>query len=236
MLNYLDWDSGFFRKKTGRIDWDAEDENSIHVTFEKAKREAYQLIYVFSPESILLSPHILNQYNGTLVDRKVRFEQKVAGIAGLDLSLISEYNDTVVSTDLENLTYASGIYSRFKLDKNFDDNDFRKLYKTWIIKSVNREIADRVFVYNGLGKIEGMVTLAIKPDFGQIGLIAVDENAYGRGIGKMLIEVCKRELINNSVENLVVYTQQDNETAFKFYQKTGFQATNITNIYHFWLV
>jgi dTDP-4-amino-4,6-dideoxy-D-galactose acyltransferase len=234
-LQYLEWDTGFFRIKIGRIDYRTKDENVLSEILNKAKRQDYKLLYVFAPEGNAISTELLDLYNGNLVDRKVRYEQITGDFVDSESDYPTEYVDNRIVPELENLAYASGNYSRFKLDKNLNEQDFYALYKTWIEKAVSKELADKVFVFTFCRKIHGMVTLTYKKKYGEIGLIAVDKNLQGKGVGRKLIEVCKKELSSLSINKIMVNTQMDNHLACSFYEKNGFNIQSITNVYHFWI-
>ena len=231
-IQYLAWDSDFFKIKTGRI-WIA---NSDHLAFllKEAKNTNYQLIYVFGNKDFFVGNDILMQFNGKLVDKKVLFEKEVENKKQFTV-VVSEYTHDELIAELAELAYISGEFSRFKLDKNFQKDDFYRMYTIWIDHSVKRKIADNVFVVKENGKIKGMVTLKNEDKIGQIGLIAVAPDTQGKGYGKALISACEKELHKKGIVKMNVTTQLDNIQACQFYGKCGFHIKDITNIYHFWL-
>lgn len=232
-LEYLAWDSDFFKKKIGRIQLLNHGLDTLSSAIRQAKNENYDLVYVFSPENILIDNELLSKLRGTLVDRKIIYRQTFKPV--LDISPdVEDFNDGKLTKDLEELAYKSGIYSRFYLDKNFAHDDFYRLYYTWISKSVTGELADNVYVIRESDVIVGMVTLKSNENSGEIGLLAVSELTRGKGYGKKLIDTCKKVLSNVGIFVLDVPTQYDNKQACSFYEKCGFQKLSITNIYHFW--
>ena len=52
-------------------------------------------------------------------------------------------------TSLKKLAFLSGIYSRFKLDKNLPSNCFYDLYAIWIKKSINLDLNSLVRKISG---------------------------------------------------------------------------------------
>jgi len=231
-IKLLTWDTDFFQKKIGRID--CVENTNLLLILHQARNEGYKLIYVFCDENMFISSDILLEFNGTLVDRKVIYENKK--LTPKELSYpVEEYSFSEVSEELEQLAYVSGHYSRFYLDKHFHPNDFYKMYKTWIAKSVSREIADKVFVIRSKNQLCGMVTLKISEEKGVIGLIAVSPLSHGKGYGTILNDACCNELLNRNINIIEVATQMDNVNACRFYEKCGFSVQSVTNIYHFWL-
>ncbi len=235
MIEYLPWDSNFFHKKIGKIFVNSGNESNLEQLIENAINEQYQLLYLFTPENIIIEYPILNKFSGKLVDKKVLYTQNIEGTNVFIDSPIEEYLESKLSNDLESLSYLSGSFSRFHVDKNFNNDDFYRLYKTWIIKSLKKEICDKIFVLKEIDEILGMVTLKYGDQKGEIGLIAVAESAQGKNIGKNLINVCIKDLISKNIFKIEVPTQFENLAACRFYEKCNFEIKNITNIYHFWL-
>lgn len=233
MIHYLDWDSAFFAKKIGRIEHIHTDENLME-TLVEAKQQDYDLFYVFTPEEFLINESNCFPFKGTLVDRKVVYTIDIIHEVVLSQQ-VKEYSSAKLTTELINLAYESGKFSRFRLDNGFKESDFQRLYARWIEKSVTHEMADKVFVIQENNKIEAMVTLKICGDTSEIGLIAVDSQVQGKGYGKLLVERCISEAALSNCKTLTVPTQIENKPACEFYERCGFQVKSITNIYHFWL-
>ena len=231
-IKFLTWDTDFFHKKIGRIDCGVQ--TDLPSLLLQARKVDYELIYVFCNGSNFLPPGILEAYNGSLVDRKVIYENKLLIAKELNFP-VEEYLLSEVSEELEQLAYVSGRYSRFRMDANFHPDDFYKMYQTWIAKSVSREIADKVFVIREKDQIRGMVTLKITDGKGVIGLIAVSPLSQGKGYGQILNDACCNELVKRNINTLEVATQLDNVSGCRFYEKCGFSVQSVTNIYHCWL-
>ena len=231
-IKLLTWDTDFFHKKIGRIDCGEDTELSSLLL--QSRKENYELIYVFCNGSYFLPPDVLEEYNVSLVDRKVIYENNKL-IAKELCFPVEEYSSTDASEELEQLAYVSGHYSRFRLDSHFHPEDFYRMYRTWIAKSVSHEIADKVFVIRDNSQLCGMVTLKITADKGVIGLIAVSPHSQGKGYGQVLIDACCNELSQRNINILEVATQMDNAGACRFYEKCEFSVQHVTNIYHFLL-
>jgi dTDP-4-amino-4,6-dideoxy-D-galactose acyltransferase len=233
VFEYLQWDSDFFEMKIGKIIF--TDDHELHNICDEARKKKYQLLYVFCAEDYFFSEKMLNSYNLNLVDRKIVYFQKLNKncIDENELTNISEYKADKMEKSLEELAYVSGQFSRFKVDTMFGEMRFRKLYRAWMEKSLRKEIADKVFVKkNNDGEIIGMVTLKNRPEYSDIGLIAISEQERRKGYGKELIRKCIGE---TRAEKIKVTTQLNNKRACEFYERVGFRKENITNIYHLWV-
>ena len=233
-IDYCTWDSSFFNKKIGKIEYDQSPEGDLIRLLQTAKEDGYQLIYVFGDEENFVPDAVLNQFNGRLVDRKCLYSRTINADDSCESNAI-EYQLTELTYDLESLALLSGTHSRFRLDKGFDKADFYRLYAIWINRSLKKEIADKIFVVAESDKVMGMITMKINEDVGHIGLCAVSEAAQGKGYGGNLIKACVNELVSKKVYQLEVPTQMDNISACRFYEKCGFSIQSITNTYHFWL-
>ena len=231
-IKLLTWDTDFFQKKIGRIN--CVENTDLSLLLQHAKSEGYKLIYVFDNESLFLPPDVLREYNGSLVDRKVIYENNKLIVKELSFP-VEEYSSTEASEELEQLAYVSGSYSRFRLDPHFHPDDFYRMYRTWIAKSISHEIADKVYVIRDNNQICGMATLKIIDGKGVIGLIAVSPLSQGKGFGQILNDACCNELFKRNINILEVATQMDNAGACRFYEKCGFSVQHVTNIYHFLL-
>lgn len=132
------------------------------------------------------------------------------------------------------MSLQSGIYSRFLIDKNFINDEYKKLYTAWIENSVNGKIADRVIVAYKESQIIGLLTLSFKNDFSDIGILAVDSNHRGQKIGEKLIKKAIFETKKQSINQIKVITQKHNIRACNFYKKQDFKIEKLEYIYHIW--
>lgn len=229
----LAWDSQFFGKKIGRLDIVEENEGFLKENLSKAFVENYDLIYLFAEQNIEISDKILQEFHGKLVDKKVTFTAEIDHLSPNQNTNVKEFLDKKATTELYELAYLSGSHSRFKLDEKLGIENFKRLYREWIDKSVSHEIARKIFVY-GDEKIGGMITLGVKDSTATIGLVAVYETLQGHGVGRALIDACVDFCKNEKIKTLDVPTQIDNLQACRFYEKYGFEVKGIKNIYHFW--
>lgn len=233
-IEYSTWDSAFFAKKIGKIEYDRSPEGDLIQLLHTAKEDGYRLIYVFGDEDTFVPDTVLNQFNGRLMDRKCLYSRIVNSSDSCNSSAV-EYQLTELTPELKSLALLSGTHSRFRLDAGFDPANFEELYTIWMTRSLKKEIADTIFVVTESDKVMGMVTLQLAEHVGHIGLCAVSEAAQGKGYGSSLINACINKLISKQITQLEVPTQMDNHTACRFYEKCGFSIKTITNIYHFWL-
>lgn len=238
MIEYLKWDSDFFGYKIGKINVN----QSIHfssISKEVAKQTDYKLIYLIIGKEFHNAElqEELEKTNIKLVDTKITFAQLISSENTTSdvFENIQLYLPTVANQKLIDLSLQSGIYSRFRIDKNFVDNEYEKLYTAWIQNSVNGKIADKVIVAYKESELIGLLTLSFKKGFSDIGILAVDSNYRGQKIGQKLIEKAIYETNQQRINQIKVVTQKDNTKACNFYKNQNFNIEKLEYIYHIWL-
>ncbi len=225
VIEKLQWDTDFFGYEVARaIDFTGTTEEVIEINQYPAK-----LMYVFAEHAMEHLPA-----NFFLADEKVVFKQKlqthlVAPLVQTEIIELFEPNEPLVA-----LAIQSGLYSRFKVDAKFKNQEFERLYTKWIENSFDASKNARVFGYISEEKLLGFVTLGFKNNIPDIGLIAVDEQARGMGIGSKLLHYLYAFLMHEQQQELTVTTQGKNLPAMAFYQKNFFEVFSTTYIYHVW--
>ncbi len=224
MITRLDWDSDFFGYPVGK----AINEEPEHFSIENLGREAeeFRLVYLFSKTELPVSSKDL-----FLADRKVTLLRKTEMLTD-NYECIEPYYGKVTDRLLE-LALQSGIYSRFNTDRSFVNDEYRKLYTAWIENSVSRMIAREVFVYRRQGRLLGFITSGTRAERADIGLVAVDSQSRGRGIGSLLVSYAVNEARTAGYDEIQVVTQLDNESAMNLYQKNGFCVIDMVYVYHY---
>jgi dTDP-4-amino-4,6-dideoxy-D-galactose acyltransferase len=224
---YLDWDSNFYGKKIYCIDIESEFETEAII--EYASKLDFDLVYLFSKEKLNIS----DSNNFFLADEKVIFYKEIK-----QSNLVDKLDNHIFSTSnltdsLLELALISGSFSRFNIDKNLQPK-FKKLYSTWIEKSISRELASDVLVYKIENKEVGFITVKKKEKNGVIGLVAVNPVYHGRSIGSSLINSIENWCLKNDVLELEVATQLSNKQACAFYKKNEFVIKQVQYIYHYY--
>ncbi len=226
-INTLNWDTDFFGYKIGKVLI-----NSISIDYDLLTKNDYKLLYLFSNEAI--PDDIVKKNNLFLADEKIDLSLQVSKINfnGFQNKNIVEL--TELDNNLLNLTYQSGHLSRFKIDPNFKNNEFEKLYAAWIEQSITHKNAEKVIGFLVNNEVVGFVTIGLKNNAYDIGLIAVDEAYRSLKIGKQLLAYVLNYAISKKIDTVTVTTQKQNQGALKFYINNGFSINKTTYIYHLW--
>lgn len=226
MIKKLEWDTAFFGYRVGQFLVKTGEKVDVQNLLNEA--ENYKLVYVISDDKIN------SFFKGLkLVDTKTTFvKQELTKADGVDFNLV----DYLPGQDekLQKLALQSGVYSRFRIDPNFVNKEFEKLYQKWLADSVNKIVADNVIIFNEHGECNGFITVKFQNEFAQIGLIAVDEKSRGNGVGLALLNYVNNLAINNGLDKIKVVTQLENMAAMKLYEKAGYSIESKKYIYHLW--
>lgn len=149
-----------------------------------------------------------------------------------------------LTVGLRSLAVASGIWSRFKLDDRIPTEGFEGMFEAWIKNSVNRSLADEVFIAYDVADSDGaeelgFVTVRRRGDSVNIGLLAVSDRHRRRGIARALLSRAVlwslEELGALPGASLNVVTQGENAPACACYESFGFRKETLQEVYHVWL-
>lgn len=232
------WDSENFNVKVGALQVPSSISLSVdmlHSLQKMAKKDDYELIYIMlSDNRTIQMPYGNSELNLLFVDKKTTYTKIVTGEES-QTTQIRSFKDSDSLSELYLLAIESGKHSRFKLDFNFSPEVFEKMYRIWIERSVRKEIADDVLVYEEADHLRGMLTYKQFPNKAIIGLIAVSPVCQNLGIGSKLMKYLELNLFRNGITELEVVTQGHNLQACQFYERNNFNVKDVTNIYHLWL-
>jgi dTDP-4-amino-4,6-dideoxy-D-galactose acyltransferase len=226
-IEQASWDTKFYGYQVGKITIEDQfTESDLALLREKSK--AYKVVYVFSSSPVsLLEPFIK--------DVKVMFEKHLSEPLIPESDLV-EFNSAIHSYDqLEAIALKTGVFSRFKLDKNFNQGEYEKLYSEWIKKSVQKIIADHIFIKLIENRIVGFISMRYTgQNMAEIELVAVADEYRGKGLARKFINHCDAFTLQSGRSTITVPTQEFNEPAMNLYLKTGFNIKNKTYTYHIW--
>jgi dTDP-4-amino-4,6-dideoxy-D-galactose acyltransferase len=230
-LQKLDWDSTFFGLPVFR--GIPGDECTVHEIVEAATKTDCRLLYVPSP--LILKEDTVASLGAVLVDIKTTFVKRLRAEHLSVGSVVESYTmDDHISSVL-GIAVQSGEFSRFNVDRKLPHGAFKKLYETWMHRSILREIAKEVFVVRENGIPVGLITLGEKNGRADIGILAVDTVARGKGYGVDLVNAAENWFIDSGYTHGQVVTQGANMPACALYRKCGYEIDGTEFFYHVWL-
>ena len=232
-MTKVEWDTSFFGFPITLFVCERLTEENIQNIEHELMLHKKALCYVVSKEKVKNGLHYdLHPMPAKISYYKVLCKSDAKYLYHPNISSLFEQN--AINEQLLELAFLSGQHSRFMVDKNFSDQDFKRLYKEWLERSLTREIADEFYVYKNDKKLLGFVTLKFKKTFAEIGLIAVSQLAQGKGVGSLLINFAVSAAARKNYKRIHVSTQDNNHQACAFYEKNGFIFDEINYYSHFW--
>lgn len=236
---FLEWDTNFFGHRIAKV---------IPNTLTQAEAEAIDhwcldndidCLYLLASSDNMNTVRIAENYHYRQVDVRVIYEHKLDNLVEennvnseyhLDIAHVSDIPDILVMMN------NSFIHSRFYYDPNFSDEQCNKLYRTWLIRSVEDNLADRVLVMRKDEKAEAVLTCKLDTEMaiGTIGLLSVAESARGQNLALFLSDMALKYFQEMGMMRVEVATQARNISANRLYQKCGFRTKNTYLWYHKW--
>jgi len=239
-LQILDWDTRQLGVPTARIILPAALSKPLILRelLKNARDQGIRLIYLTIPSEEKNLINTAKDLGGIIVDRKTTYLLYLSVLKSVfNFGQIEIYSESLPSPELIALAFESGKYSRFRADPNITEEQFQAIYRQWMMNSVNHIVADDVLVFRDCHtqKILGMITVGEKNQRGDIGLLAVDQDARGKHIGSKLIHAAQDYFIKKNYQQSQIVTQQDNIPACRLYEKCGYHIEKIEYFFHFWL-
>lgn len=234
-IDYLTWDSSFFERKIGKMDLNDHYEIDPSTIIAFGEEQNFDLIYGFFKTNQSSSPSLHPTFKDWYVTTNILYtihidERKFESIPFIRMTFTEQDTPHLLKLGIE-----AGHSSRFKIDSRFPDGSFEKFYHIWVTNSLDKIIADEVFIYHDGTGVLGFVTVKLNETIGTIGLIAVDANARGQKIGAKLVSAVCDYCQNKGIYTIQVSTQMENVGANNFYKQQGFVPLSQTEIYHFWI-
>jgi dTDP-4-amino-4,6-dideoxy-D-galactose acyltransferase len=230
----LEWDSGLFGRRIGRVELPALDAESAAAAVAWAERERVDCLYLLADAADAVTIGLAEANGFELKDLRVILARQGAAPAATALTgaqfRLARPDDLPA---LEALARVSFEDTRFFFDRRFDPAAAAELYAIWVRQSCAGQ-ADAVHVAADASGACGFLTCVLRGDVGQIGLVAVEARARGRGLGAALVDAGLRWFADHGATQVEVVTQGRNIVAQRLYQRAGFLTKAMQLWYHRW--
>jgi dTDP-4-amino-4,6-dideoxy-D-galactose acyltransferase len=239
-LEHLPWDSAHLGFSVAHLRGYCLEPAALWRALESARDDGIRLVYWAAANPNTVPDPLLLEFAGRVVDRKASLTAPIDGPQGDELGgqyRVDEHPRSLPAPRLAALAVTAGAYSRFRRDPRVPLGAFQRLYEEWITRSTLGELADAVLVaslQSAPDKPIAFVTVSIDGDGGVIGLVAVQEESRGLGIGSFILRRGHHWLAQRGAGRVSVVTQLDNRPACRLYAKAGYRLTDMKLIYHFW--
>jgi dTDP-4-amino-4,6-dideoxy-D-galactose acyltransferase len=237
-FEHLEWDSDFFGFGVARITQTDLNATELSETLRILREKNYRLAYWQFPAANEESNQFALAQGGFFADEKLTYVKELPeepiSLPGSSYTPYA-YPGSTANPSIIRLALQSSENSRFRVDPQFPGELCDRLYTCWVSRSISKELAWEVLVVAEAGDYLGLITLGASNGRGDIGLLAVTEQARGKGIGKALVAAAENRFIQNHDSVVQVVTQKHNLGACHLYETCGFKIDTIYSIFHFWI-
>jgi GNAT superfamily N-acetyltransferase len=216
----LEWDSEFWGVRIARVDSPDVD--------EWVRENDVACTYLLVPSADAAAAQRAEDGGFRLMDVRVeldaptaRSEQPVREHSGEDVDRLAA------------LARHNHADTRFYADPNFPRDACDRFYETWIRNSC-AGWADAVLVTDVDGEPSGYVSVHDRAGVGSIGLIGVDPDSRGRGLGEALVRGALDWCARTGLERCTVVTQGRNVGGQRVFQRCGFRTMSVALWFHKW--
>jgi dTDP-4-amino-4,6-dideoxy-D-galactose acyltransferase len=232
----LDWDSRFFARRIAQASGGRVDEPGLREVERWCAANAVDCLY-FLADFDPLTLALLEQHDFGLKDIRLTFRRALSSPAEEPArgELVVR---PVAASDLpalEAIASRSHGDSRFYADERFGRAQADALFRAWIRNSAEGWADDVLVLARArMGPPLGYITGHRRAGEGQIGLIAVAEEARGAGGATALVTALCARYVELGLTAMTVVTQGRNVSAQRLYQHLGFRSHAIGLWYHRW--
>ena len=207
----LTWDSEFFSKNIATVT------NIDKVT--TAELASFDLITnkIASDNYVELTQ--FNQLGFSIAEGELIFNKELPKNLVNQLSI--ELATEVEISELVILAKKSYVSTRFR-QPWFTSEQSNNFYGAWIKKAVLGEFDDVCLIIKTADSIQGFISLKKVNTQIKIGLIAVAQEAQGKGIARQLLAMAEVYALQQQCNQITVATQTSNITAINLYSRNNY--------------
>ncbi|ATC64727.1 hypothetical protein CMV30_12575 [Nibricoccus aquaticus] len=233
----LPWDTNFFGFRIGRVKDSQLTEISTAAILEWSEKQNIRCLYFSGDGTHAETLQLAFRAGFQFIDVRVELALSLEST-----SAYSEPEDVIRSaspTDLGNLqalARKSHYDTRFFKDLGFPRHRAQDLYGEWIQRDLKIHHVIMATCPGERDRPAGYITCQIDPEIrqGRIGLIAVDTQSQGKGIGRALVHAGLNWFRASHCSIVNVATQASNLPALRLYQAVGFRHIESSVWFHHW--
>ncbi len=234
LCEQLPWDSEFFRLKIGRLYGNRLTPERASNALQWCRDNSIECLYFLADAADPLTAHAATASGFRFVDVRCTYECDLPPRRPSILSSAVRAFEPGDLPALERIAASNHSDSRFYFDGSFQRERCDELFATWIRRSCSGW-ADAVFVAGFAGSPVGYVTCHLRcHEFGSIGLIALEPQFQGHGLGQQLVAAALEYLGKRGARRVEVVTQGRNLRSQQLYQRCGFALRDFELWYHLW--
>ena len=234
-LRLLEWDTAFFGVRIAALSRVPAGPRDVRAAIDAARAASIACVYALCDLDERAGIRALGDAGARLVDVRVTLDLDLEDLPAVEPAPRVRPARPEDVPALRALASVSHTASRFYADGRFPRERCDELFATWIEKSCSGW-AEFVRVSDEDGRPGGYTTGHVRENGrGEIGLVAVDERARGRGVGRELVAAVLSDLRARGLSRASVVTQGMNVGAQRLYQSLGFRTRRLQTWHHLWL-
>jgi dTDP-4-amino-4,6-dideoxy-D-galactose acyltransferase len=235
---FLDWDSKFFGFRVATVMRRSLDGGAMEEVIAWCREQRIDCLYYLSEAADAAALKLARERGFRFVDVRVTYQMPVDPSRKEPPSPPAAAIRLVEPEDvpgMKKLAARSHTLSRFWTDEGFPRDACAELYALWFEKSCRGD-ADAVWIAEMGGRAVGYLTCHLRANsVGEIGLVGIDPESKGHGLGKALTERSIAWFREKGCADLSVVTQGSNVAAHRLYESVGFRTSAVQYWHHLWL-
>ena len=235
-IRYLQWDSDFFGLSVATLDGGHLHAETSKDVFNWCRQEKIRCLYFLADGRDSQTLQCAYKKGFQFIDVRVEMEYDLRNAQqSKEPSLaIQSVTKKGQLKNIQAFARKSHTESRFFKDLNFDRTKCEKLYENWIYRDFEKGHILGFYPVEG-EIVKGYLTFIMESlDIAKIGLIAVEDDYRGRGVGSELLNKTIAMSKKLNAKKLVVVTQATNTSALRLYEKAGFRISGVKLWFHKW--
>lgn len=241
-IQILDFDTRLLGFKVGRYTETKLSCEKAKDLIEYCKREEIKCVYADLDINDFESINTATRHGFVIVDVRITFEIDLLNWGIVDKVEIDGYriDDIVTEKDIRYLLSISreiSRVSRFEFDRNFPMGSAERLYRGWMLNSINKIEADDLFIArDSKSRLPvGVVTGKREKDYARVVLLGVETDQRKKGIGKSLLIHILSFYKSCGYKKVRAITQGRNLITQRLNEKVGFLIYSISLYLHLWI-
>ena len=233
MIQYLKWDSNFFRKNISNISIKGNTSpKNLIASLNRLFHNGCDCVYLKIPKKNNNLIKFCTQQKYFLADSKIILRKETLIAKKINSTITSRFTKKQLPRLFE-ISDEISRKSRFYKDPIFRPYA-KKLYRQWVENAIYHQFTDKCFFTIENGIPTGLITLKCNNNKLIIDLFGVHKDFRRRGVGTNLLNAAESWALKNKFNTVFVPTQKDNTTAVLVYKKIGFNYFEEVIIYHIW--
>jgi dTDP-4-amino-4,6-dideoxy-D-galactose acyltransferase len=237
---FLPWDTNFFGCRVGRVRGDTLNEGLASLIDEWAAANSVRVLYLLARSDDPTTTRMAEIHGYNLTDVRVTFERMLESqkrntpepVSSSDRIRAARPEDV---PSLQEIAASGHTGTRFANDPHFPAERVQAFYAKWIAVECEGRAEQVLVAASGEDNPIGYISCHLDANnCGEIGLVGVNPNHRGNGLGSSLVRGALRWFGGQGARLVTVVTQGNNMAAQRLYQKSGFITRNVQLWYHKW--